>query len=602
MGEAWKQAFDGPTMLAVRAAALRPDAVGVRLAARVSVERDEFFNRLASALPPAIVLPFAAEPLIEVTHSGEVAIVRMTQAPYLSLYVTVRNGMAFGDTSLPLVNEFAREGKAAEPFTEGPDHGRVVQLIGGGAGGSPDVLAYLNVRPLIPLAAAAEEELPEVIETLGLSSLEFAAVTADWSGAEAVVRAGVGVSDDQAAFLRFVSPASRRLEGVATLPANFMFAAGGAMTSAAEGMDEFCKLLERVDPDIVTEYRAELAEAASEFGFDPHRDFLGNFVDEWALGVTPTADGKPTGVLMLKLGDADVFRAQLQNLITAYSLPMERGIHGETEILCRADGESPNVCLAVTDRHLFLSNRADTIAAVLDARTEHKTVGDLAFGDKAGRMLSEPAVRVVHLNIAGLARFLLTEEEIPEDEAALLELVRTLADSQARVCAAVTTAPKLLSAQIVLNEAVARPALTLLAESAGASFRQAREQNRRVVSTSNIKGILSSCLIYANEHQGQWPASIGQLAADGSVAVSIFRSPYDGSGPTSIEDVDARSFYLYRPGLNNATLREPSSLVVLGERELRDGRGAYFGFADAHVEWVDEPRASQLLAELRQPQ
>jgi prepilin-type processing-associated H-X9-DG protein len=37
----------------------------------------------------------------------------------------------------------------------------------------------------------------------------------------------------------------------------------------------------------------------------------------------------------------------------------------------------------------------------------------------------------------------------------------------------------------------------------------------------------------------------------------------------------------------------------VAESEIHRGQGAAFGFADGHVEWIVEPRAGELLAELR---
>jgi len=151
----------------------------------------------------------------------------------------------------------------------------------------------------------------------------------------------------------------------------------------------------------------------------------------------------------------------------------------------------------------------------------------------------------------------------------------------------------------VLSESMTGVARGFLTQSIAASLVQGRDQSRRLVSGANIRGIIISCKIHANRHQGAWPETLGQLAADGSVSLQQFTSPYDGTGPTSIEEVDRLSFYLYRCGLNEKTIKDPSILVVAGEREVHRGQGANFGFADGHVEWIAEPRAGELLAELR---
>ena len=82
---------------------------------------------------------------------------------------------------------------------------------------------------------------------------------------------------------------------------------------------------------------------------------------------------------------------------------------------------------------------------------------------------------------------------------------------------------------------------------------------------------MTACMIHANDHKGDFPESLGQLAADGTITVEMCRSPYDGSGPESIEEVDQLSFYLYRSGLNVKTADDRT--VVLAECEIHKGRG-----------------------------
>ncbi len=115
---------------------------------------------------------------------------------------------------------------------------------------------------------------------------------------------------------------------------------------------------------------------------------------------------------------------------------------------------------------------------------------------------------------------------------------------------------------------------------------------------ANIKGILTCCLIHANDNMGAFPDTLAQLAEQGQVTPQVFCSPYDGSGPQTIEEIATESFYLYKAGLNNKTLKDPANTVVLAE-QWHGEDGIAIGFADGHVEWVTEPRAGQLLAQMR---
>ncbi len=49
---------------------------------------------------------------------------------------------------------------------------------------------------------------------------------------------------------------------------------------------------------------------------------------------------------------------------------------------------------------------------------------------------------------------------------------------------------------------------------------------------------------------------------------------------------------IFRPGL---TTKSDPREILLAEREVTDSRGANFLFVDGHVEFIKEPRASELL-------
>jgi prepilin-type processing-associated H-X9-DG protein len=111
---------------------------------------------------------------------------------------------------------------------------------------------------------------------------------------------------------------------------------------------------------------------------------------------------------------------------------------------------------------------------------------------------------------------------------------------------------------------------------------------------SNMKAIITACLIHANDNKSQWPTSLGDLLADSSITPQTLRAPYDEEqSEITAANADNASSYLYRDGTGlNA------EDVVLCERTLREG-GANFAFADGHVEWVDGPRAQELFTQMR---
>ncbi|MCP4245602.1 MAG: hypothetical protein GY778_00995 [bacterium] len=436
-------------------------------------------------------------------------------------------------------------------------------------------------------------------EALELGGFESAAVVADFSSPEASVDVSVGIAGRDGVLPRLVMPATRKLTAASLLPDDYVLAVGGALTSASDWVDGLCGLIERLDPDIGDEYQRERAKVAREFGFDPQSDFLGNIVDDWAFGLTANADNRPAGALLFKLADADLFVAHLRNLVTAYRLPIETRVYADTEILIRADGGRPNVALAVHDGYLMVSNSAEILAGIIDARQQGRTIRASAKGPTTRKLVTSPAAVLASFNVARLAQLALAEDDFGDDEAGLVPTMERVAASQARITLAAKANPRALSFKVVFNGSMTVAARDFLTKSLAASWAAANEQSRRAVSMGNVRGIVAACQVYADRHKGEWPRSLGVLAAEGSIAPLQCRSPYDGSGPLSAEDVDRESFYIYRPGLSEQELRRAPELIVVAEPEIRRGQGAAFGFIDGHVEWITEPEAGRLLAQLR---
>ncbi|MBK8269101.1 MAG: hypothetical protein IPK83_12660 [Planctomycetes bacterium] len=53
---------------------------------------------------------------------------------------------------------------------------------------------------------------------------------------------------------------------------------------------------------------------------------------------------------------------------------------------------------------------------------------------------------------------------------------------------------------------------------------------------------------------------------------------------------------MYRPGLNH---NSPPDEIVLAEKAIFAGNGANFLFVDGHVEFIAEPRASEIIEQIK---
>ena len=115
------------------------------------------------------------------------------------------------------------------------------------------------------------------------------------------------------------------------------------------------------------------------------------------------------------------------------------------------------------------------------------------------------------------------------------------------------------------------------------AIRLARQRATEMASMSNIRQMLMACIIYSNDHRGQWPATLE--AATGTMPASLLTNP---SRPK------AKPAYIYMKPANAKKL--PNESLVLYEAFDRWPGLVNVGFADGHVERIDDQqRFEQLL-------
>ena len=121
----------------------------------------------------------------------------------------------------------------------------------------------------------------------------------------------------------------------------------------------------------------------------------------------------------------------------------------------------------------------------------------------------------------------------------------------------------------------------------------------RVQSASNIRQLLQGCLLYSNENKGKYPANLKELEKsmagfidDPKQLQAIFTNP---------RKPDVKPAYVYiAPAKGNAA---PADVVVIYESHKDFGDGVNVGFADGHVEFVeDKKRFDEMLAKTAQQQ
>ncbi len=118
---------------------------------------------------------------------------------------------------------------------------------------------------------------------------------------------------------------------------------------------------------------------------------------------------------------------------------------------------------------------------------------------------------------------------------------------------------------------------------------KARNDAKKVVSATRLRGIAISAMLYANENRDNMPASLEALVEAELCTAEQFESPFSDQGPIRWTNgrFSRRPDYVLMklPRLNQ--IRRPESVILAYERpEFHDNEGTQAAFADGHVEWL----------------
>jgi prepilin-type processing-associated H-X9-DG protein len=116
---------------------------------------------------------------------------------------------------------------------------------------------------------------------------------------------------------------------------------------------------------------------------------------------------------------------------------------------------------------------------------------------------------------------------------------------------------------------------------------KARQQAGQSRSMSNMRQIVMGCLMYADEHKGEFPPDLQSISATADLPAGVFKHP---------EMPEKEVGYVYlRPSKGAATVAGASQIVVYedwqGKRPTLN-----VAFADGHVERMDSARFERALA------
>lgn len=595
--------FEGSVMLAASGVPILPTSWRLTFAGRTRLSRGELFETLINDISPLVESVTGAR-TVNFFDDGELGNLTLPVPFVLPLSVAMRDGLVFASTNRSVALAWQRDGTLparfveSEPFIE-LNQGRR-QRVG--------ALAWLDTRALAPLAALPlSQELPGLFDALQLERVEFVGLVTPPYGKPGLLRLAVGLREHDAGLWHLFASTPAPCTLAQMFPADTLVLVHGSMEHAGCMLEDVSTFLAAIDPALTHEYEQERAEFAAEVGLDPQSDLAANFGPEWALGWLPTTSGaepSETGVerpmlhdpmVALRLRDVAKFKTHLHTLQVAFELGHTSSQYRGVTIY-HAQRALGVFSYALLDDVLLLAADSEAIPRVLDERQQDKTLGDAQRFWAVKRQFGAETSKLIYIDLANVGR----------------ERLRHFGPD--------FTAPGkdvVLERDLTLGVAVKVEGSTLYAEFAAASAggtgsaqdawntvealgtemaMQELENVRRVTGSVRMQEILIACHVHANTHEGAWPATLETLAAEGSIPASHLCSPYEI--PLQSEAEACTPYYVYVPLADPKQVNNPATTVVLAESEIHDG-GAAIGFLDGHVEWVDCPRAEELLTALR---
>ncbi len=515
--------------------------------------------------------------------------------------VLVKGKIAFASNKPPLVLQWRRGEYPKKRWTGLPGMRRMIKHLGAG----PAMRLLFNPKPLhryLPQKPKPNSDEALLLKVLSPQDVEAAALDLNWTRRGLTVRMAIALAEECKGIAAVLDrpPSEARCLGI--FPDDFQMLGRIGWTNASGLFDGLYELTDQFDKTISAEYREELAEFRKEASVYWDTDLLGNLVHEVAFGLRVDFTRRnPIGwAAIFPLRDEQTFSRQLEALIAHYELTF-KDEDVESPRVRTAVGTAP-ISMAVTSGLLILADGPDTIVDIAK-RTGRKTQGR-----PAGKTLARCYEALGEKNqLAFVLDIEKLRHNVPFLPAAVGPALAPLF-AEGAVGTAMTLEDRVARVDLrwdLVSSGAARQDLTTpapggdeamatLVNILAKSFVAARQQSKRIVSMANMRAIGQSFHMYASQHKGEFPESLEALlrAMPDSVALEVFTSPHDGTGPTSIDEVETKSYLIYRPGLSQSSV--PLE-IILAERNVVDGRGANFLFVDGHVEFIAEPRAQELI-------
>ena len=594
--------FEDSIMVSASGVPILPTSWRLTFAGRTRLNRAELFEALINDLSP--LLESTTGGTANFFDDGELGNLTLPAPLGLALSVATRDGLVFASTNRNSALEWQRTGTLSNRFVDSEPFSELNQSRRQRVG----ALAWLDTRALAPLAALPlSQEMPGLYDALQLERVEYVGLVAPAYGKPGTLRLVVGLREHSAGLWHLFASTPSACTLSRVFPSDTLALVHGSMESAERVVKDVSTFLTALDPTPVNEYEQERAEFTAEVGLDPQSDIAANFGPEWALGwrwPEPTAETSETGVhhpllrdpvAAFRLLDVAKFKTHLHTLQVAFGLNhTSREYRGVT--IFQAQRALGTFYYALIDDVLLLTSDADTIPRILDERREDKTLGNAQRFQAVQHQFGAATSKLFFLDLANLARAKLQQhgdDFTAPGRDVVLERDLTLG-------IAVKVDGSTLYAEFAAANAGGSGSATdtwkAIEALASAVMARELEDARRATGLGGMYRVLISCHVYAANHDGAWPETLDTLVAEQILTPGDLCSPYEFH--TDGEGAACPTYYVYAPALDAKQVENPATLIVMGESDIHDG-GAAFGFHDGHIEWVESPRAEELLSKLR---
>ncbi len=563
---------------------------------------DALHNWLEQALLPAIrnALGLAEADMRLSVASGGGRIVDRRDETLINF--AVKDKVAFACTSAAAVSGWRRGEWPEKPWTGMPGVRRLLK----GLDKQSDIRVFANpaawARHWPKAKRNTTEELAQTI--LALEDFQAAALDVGLERRAVELRLSIALAESCKGVASILCQPATSSRALGQFPSDYSVFARLAWPSLAAVTQGSYGLTDLFDPSISEEYREELAELDRKAGFSWEQGLLGNLVKEVVIGARIDLTRSPpiAWAAMAPLADEAAFSSHLDRLIEHFELPFD--LIERDSLRIRVARETVPFAIAVTGGKFIVADGDETIvelcrspakegALPADRRlaSVYESLGAennaavlvnverIAKGVPMLRMMAGPAFGPL-LADGAIGATLRTRDRV-----AVLrvrwETGRDRADAGDSKAAE-------------NGEASGAAPGPLLADALFNGMLEMRRESQRTVAMSRMRGITQTLHVYAQRHDGQFPESLAELLRDmpDAIPLELFASPYDGDGPASADQIDAAAFVVYRPGLTASS--DPREIVLAERRPQQDG--ASFAFVDGHIEFIANPRASELLA------